>query len=197
MRSMTYDPLQWFQEALIFLCRKNYDAVVAVAGETSYIYIANTSIQTLGSEFYCYPTLHGGLGGSHALCHALCHAASWYCHVIVMIQYNTIALGIHDSFITSTRRHFSSFFLFYMFLCMFVHPLIYIIKWSKAPYQQKTEAPSSSVNNNNNIIYNNFRNAGIIYVFNMKRLNETKLHYNTIQYNTIIHYYITAHCSTL
>ena len=121
---MTYDPLQWFHEALIFLCRKNYDAVVAVAGETSYIYIANTSIQTLGSEFYCHPTLHGGLGGSHALCHVL----SCTLMVLSCDCHDTIVLGITDSFITSTRRHYSSFFLFYMFLCMFVHPLIYIIK---------------------------------------------------------------------
>ena len=100
---------------------------------------------------------------------------------------------------TDIPTHYSSFFLFYMFLCMFIHPLIYIIKWSKAPYQQKTEAPSSSVNNDNNIIYNNFRNAGIIYVFNTKRLNQTKIHYITVKYNTIIHHYTTAqlcHCIT-
>ena len=106
--------------------------------------------------------------------------------------HDTIVIGITDSFITSTRHHYLSFFLFYMFLCMFVHPLIYIIKWSKAPYQQKTEAPSSSVNNNNNIIYNNFRNTSIIYVFNTKCLNQTKLqYYNTVQYNITLHHCIT------
>ena len=131
--------------------------------------------------------------------HALCHVLSCTLMVLSCNFHDTIVPGITDSFITSTRRHYSSFFLFYMFLCMFVHPLIYIIKWSKAPYEQKTEAPCSYFNNNNNIIYNNFRNAGIIYVFNTKRLNQTKLHYITIQCNTIIHHYITAqlcHCIT-
>ena len=134
MKSMTFDFIHSFHEALIFLSKKIYDAVVAVAEGTSYIYIVNTLIQTLGSEFYCHPTLHGGLGGSHALCHVL----SCTLMVLSCDCHDTIVLGITDSFITSTRRYFLSFFLFYMFLCMFVHPLIYIIKWSKAPYQQKT-----------------------------------------------------------
>ena len=68
---MTFDFIHSFHEASIFLSKKIYDAVVAVAEGTSYIYIVNTLIQTLGSEFYCYPTLHGGLGGSHALSHVL------------------------------------------------------------------------------------------------------------------------------
>ena len=83
---MTYDIIHKFHEALIFLSRKNYDAVVAVAEGTSYIYIVNTLIQTLGSEFYCHPTLHGGLGGSLMHSAMYCHALSWYCHVNVMIQ---------------------------------------------------------------------------------------------------------------
>ena len=119
---MTYDPLQWFQEALIFLCRKNYDAVVAVAGETSYIYIANTSIQTLGSEFYCHPTLHGGLGGSHALCHVL----SCTLMVLSCDCHDTIVLGITDSFITSTQCHYSSFFsVLYVSLYVCTSPNLY------------------------------------------------------------------------
>ena len=103
---------------------KIYEVVVAVAEGTSYIYIVNTLIQKLGSEFYCHPTLHRGLGGSHALCHVL----SCTLMVLSCDCHDTIVLGITDSFITSTRHHYSSFFLFYMFLCMFVHPLIYIIK---------------------------------------------------------------------
>ena len=125
---MTFDLIHRFHEALIFLSKKIYDVVVAVAEETSYIYIVNTWIQTLGSELYCHPTLHGGLGGFLMHSHALCHVLSCTLMVLSCNCHNTIVPGITDSFITSTRCHYSSFFLFYMFLCMFVHPLIYIIK---------------------------------------------------------------------
>ena len=83
---MTFDFIHSFHEASIFLSKKIYDAVVAGAEGTSYIYIVNTLIQTLGSEFYCHPTLHGGLGGSLMHSAMYSHALSWYCHVTVMIQ---------------------------------------------------------------------------------------------------------------
>ena len=82
---MTFDLIHRFHEALIFLSRKNYDAVVAVAEGTSYIYIVNTSIQTPGSEFYSHPTLQAGLGRSVMYSVMYCHVLSWYCNVTVMV----------------------------------------------------------------------------------------------------------------
>ena len=61
---MIFDLIHRLHEVLNFLCRKNYHAVVAIAEETSYLYIVNTSIQTPGSEFYSHPTLQAGLGRS-------------------------------------------------------------------------------------------------------------------------------------
>ena len=89
---MTFDLIHRFHEALIFLSKKIYNAVVAVAEETSYIYIVNTSIQKLGSEFYYHPTLQGGLGGSLMHSAMYCYAILWYCHVTVMIQQSQVSL---------------------------------------------------------------------------------------------------------
>ena len=113
---MTFDLIHRFHEVLIFLCRKNYHTVVAMAEETSYIHIVNTSIQTQGSEFYSHKHFRQVWEGRSCTVMVL----SLYCNVTVMVQESLVSLII----INSTRRVINQCFFCFHSICLYVYNFI-------------------------------------------------------------------------